>query len=352
VSAALIATLRRDRDIPVGELCEALASSHEVRGADVREDEQLALYVLYELHYRGFSGVADSWEWSPELLELRAALERRFVAELFGLVGPPLGEAPADEIDILLRAIVEADTSPSLSRYIEARASLEQFLEFVIHRSAYQLKEADPHSWALPRLSGAPKAALVEIQSDEYGEGDAEAVHAALFERTMEAVGLDSSYGAYLDRLPAVTLATVNLMSLFGLHRSWRGALVGHLAAFEMSSSLPNRRYSNGLSRLGAPAEARAFYDVHVIADSVHEQIAAADLAGGLIRQEPAMAGQILFGARALVALDARFAGYLLRRWARGESSLRAGDAAVVSADSRDGTDTSASPAAEKPIVL
>ena len=33
------------------------------------------------------------------------------------------------------------------------------------------------------------------------------------------ALGLDPSYGAYLDLIPGVTLATVNLMSLFGLHR-------------------------------------------------------------------------------------------------------------------------------------
>ena len=55
----------------------------------------------------------------------------------------------------------------------------------------------------------------------------------------MDAVGLDATYGAYLDQIPGVTLATVNLMSLFGLHRRLRGAIVGHLALFEMTSSVP-----------------------------------------------------------------------------------------------------------------
>lgn len=41
-----------------------------------------------------------------------------------------------------------------------------------MHRSAYQLKEADPHSFALPRVpAGRAKAAFVEIQADEYGGG-------------------------------------------------------------------------------------------------------------------------------------------------------------------------------------
>ena len=34
------------------------------------DDLQLALAVAYELHYRGFDGVDDAWEWAPSLLEL------------------------------------------------------------------------------------------------------------------------------------------------------------------------------------------------------------------------------------------------------------------------------------------
>ena len=286
------------------------------------DDFQLALYVLYELHYRGFAGVDDDWEWNPALLEHRRRLELAFEAALADAVPRPEAAAPG-ELDLALRAILAADADDrSLSRYVETRASRDQFVEFVIHRSAYQLKEADPHSWALPRLSGPPKAALVRIQADEYGEGVPERMHAELFRQTMLAVGLDAGYGAYLDRLPAATLAPVNLMSLFGLHRRWRGAIVGHLAGFEMSSSLPNRRYSRGLRRLGWP-EATAFYDEHVLADAVHENLAAVDLAGGLARLEPKLAGDILFGAAALVELDRRASRHLLDAWRRGESSLR-----------------------------
>ena len=139
----------------------------------------------------------------------------------------------------------------------------------------------------------------------------------------MDALGLDARYGAYVDHLPAVTLATVNLMSLFGLHRRLRGAIVGHLALFEMTSSIPNRRYANGLRRLGFGADATAFYDEHVVADAVHESIAAVDLAGGLAEQQPELTADILWGAAALDELDRRFAQHLLGAWGAGESSLR-----------------------------
>ena len=149
-------------------------------------------------------------------------------------------------------------------------------------------------------------------------------IHAVLFARTMDALGLDSTYGAYVDRLPAVTLATVNLMSLLGLHRRLRGAIVGHLALFEMTSSIPNRRYGNGLRRLGFGPDATDFYDEHVVADAVHESVAAVDLAGGLAAQDPTLAPDILWGAAALAFIEDRFARHLLDSWAAGRSSLRA----------------------------
>jgi hypothetical protein len=286
------------------------------------EDLQLALYLCYELHYRGLPGVDDRWEWEPALLALRRELETRFEDELRAAVPVP-PPRPDGAMDVALRAIADADGGPSLSRHLERHGTVEQFLEFAVHRSAYQLKEADPHSWALPRLNGPPKAALVEIQADEYGGGEATRIHAELFARSMDALGLDARYGAYVDRIPAVTLATINLMSMFGLHRRLRGAIVGHLAVFEMTSSIPNRRYANGLRRLGFGPDATAFYDEHVVADAVHENVAAVDLAGGLARQDPALAPDILWGAAALMELDARFARHLLERWERGLSSLR-----------------------------
>jgi hypothetical protein len=322
---------------PVGPATEALFSS--LRGdpeeglaaiaapppvdpiADL--DLQLALYCCYELHYAAFEGVDDGWEWEPSLLAFRASLERPFEAAVESLVAEPVEDVDPEGVADALNRIVAADDGPPLSRWLERQGTREQMFEHVVHRSAYQLKEADPHSWAIPRLTPAPKAALLEVQFDEYGGQRPDRMHALLFAGTMAALGLDDSYGAFLEWLPALTLATVNLVSDFGLKRRWRGALVGHLAAFEMTSSIPNRRYGNALRRLGFGKEATDFYDEHVEADAVHEAIAAWDLAGGLAREEPALVDDILFGARALLALEARWGGHLLGCWEAGQTSLR-----------------------------
>jgi len=294
------------------------------------EDLQLSLYACYELHYRGFAEVDPEWEWEPSLIALRRELERPFEAALSEEVGSAdPGPISPERMDLTLRAIADSDEAPSLSQHIEREATVDQLREFLVHRSAYQLKEADPHTWAIPRLFGPPKAAIVEVQADEYGGGRAERIHAQMFADAMSALGLDPSYGVYLDRIPGVTLATVNLMSLCGLHQRRLGAIVGHLALFEITSAIPNRRYGDGIRRLGFDGPATAFFDEHVLADSVHENIAAVDLAGGLARQRPDLAADILWGARALVFLDGRWTTFMLDAWSEGRSSLRPAHAPV-----------------------
>jgi hypothetical protein len=284
-------------------------------------DHPLALYVANALHYGGVEEVADELEWDPEVAALRAALGDAMLGRLLAECGPEERIEPA-RVPERIFDLIAADNAPPLARYLQARADVEQFREFVMHRSAYQLKEADPHTFTIPRVHGPAKAAMVEIQADEYGGGDAPRMHSALFARTMRALGLDPTPGAYVARLPGVTLATVNLITVFAMRRRWRGALVGHLTGFEITSPEPNRRYANGLRRLGYSPEATEFYDEHVEADSVHENIAAYDLAGGLARQEPELAGQILFGVSALLYAERRFAGQILDSFEAGRTSL------------------------------
>ncbi|MBE1468660.1 hypothetical protein H4W33_007734 [Kibdelosporangium phytohabitans] len=323
VSAMLTEVLTRPGDAPLPRH----TLGDDTVGNDVLADEdlQLSLWICYELSYQGFEGVDAAWEDSLPLLRLRQALERRMETGLHDLVDDVLPSAPIAPHDVpaALTRVVEEDTGPALAGFLQREASLAQFREFVVHRSIYHLKEADPHSFALPRLPGAVKAALVEIQADEYGGGHPQRMHSELFRSLMRTLELDDSYGAYVDRVPATTLAVSNMMSLFALHRRLLGALLGQLAVFEMTSSLPNRRYSNGLQRLGYAPEAARYYDEHVQADAVHEQIAAHDLCGGYARHHPDQTGTVLFGATAGLAVEARCATVLLDRWANDTSSLR-----------------------------
>ncbi len=313
-------------DLLVGELSPdtvALAERTAADSADplLDEDLQLALAACYELHYRGFDGVDEAWEWDPALLTLRAHLERAHLAALQELVGPL--EVSGDPVDRQLTALIAADDGPSLSRYLARSGSLDQWREYLVLRSVYHLKEGDPHTFALPRLSGRTKAAMVEIQADEYGGGTPARMHSELFAGLLRDLDLDDGYGALWDDAPAPAFSSVNTMSLFGLHRRWRAAALGHLTAVEMTSSEPSRRYSAGLRRLGYGPGTTVFYDEHVEADAVHEQIAAVDMCGSLVAGEPHLTADVLFGAACSLALDGLTARYLLGAWETGGSALR-----------------------------
>lgn len=293
--------------------------------ADVLADDdvQVSLVMLYELHLQGLRGVPDTREWDLDLLAARAVLEAPLAAAV-----DALGEGPGTTPDALLAdltALTSDDGTPGMSRYIARDAPLWQVQELLVHRSLYQLREADPHTMGIPRLAGGPKGALVEVQADEYGGGRPERMHSALFARTMAALGLDSSYAAHVDRVPAVTLASLNALSYLALHRSRLGALVGHLCAVEMTSSLPSKLYSAGLRRLGFDRDATAFYDVHVEADAMHEQIVGRDLAVGLARAQPHRTDDLLRGARICLAFDDLLGAHLTSSWDAGRSSLRDG---------------------------
>jgi hypothetical protein len=317
LSATVLDVLRRGRpaihsrrlDVPV---CDA-----DPYGLDL----QLSLYVLYELHYRGFADVNPKWEWNPALLQVRGRLEEAFLDAVRRDVGEIEPDATAaDEMDVIA---IEPVDGEGPSYYLRDKGDWEQMREYFVHRSLYHLKEADPHAWAIPRLIGHAKASFVAVEFDEYGGGRGDHVHAHLFGELMDAAGLDPTYLGYINDVPAAALASVNLMSMFGLHRELRGAAIGHFASTEITSSPGSRRLVDALQRMGAPEACVAFYREHVEADAVHEQVVRTDVVGDLVAREPHLDRDVVFGIRARDAVENRLADHLMACWTEGRSSLR-----------------------------
>lgn len=304
------------------------AHDHLTRiGASVRDsdpyglDLQLALSMCYELHYRGFVGVDPAWEWDPALLALRAELERVFLAGVRRDVGPV---DPDQSAAAAMEAItIEPADGNGPSYHLRDTGTWEQMCEYFAHRSVYHLKEGDPHAWAIPRLTGRAKAAFVAIEFDEYGAGEGPRLHQQLFADLLTAAGLDATYLAYLDAVPAEALAAVNLMSMFGLHRALRGAAIGHFASTEITSPPGSRRMVRALQRLQAPAACVKFYSEHVEADAVHEHVVRVDVVGDLVAREPEVEREVIFGIRAHAAVEDRLADKIMAAWREGRSSLR-----------------------------
>lgn len=284
----------------------------DLPAADAEEDAQLTLWTLYELHHRGFDDVDDALEWDPQLIALR----RRLEADLEQQLREQAPEPPArgDFAEDFFAAIA-AHEGPSAAAHLQRGATTEQALQFLRHKSIYTLKESDHTTWTIPRLSYPVKAAVVELQYDEYGGGNPHRLHANLFAKGLAASGLDAAYGAYIDEAPLPVLVQNNVMSLFGLNRRLRAASLGFLAAFEATSSAPSRRIARGLQRLGFPPEMIEYYTEHVEADAVHEQLAVRTVCGTLLEDEPEQYGDIHFGAWACLHVEDLYGEHILEEW-------------------------------------
>ncbi|HET9140402.1 iron-containing redox enzyme family protein [Actinophytocola sp.] len=312
LSTAVIAALRDDPPpdgLPLAEV--ELADPY---GADLT----LALHLCYELHYRGFRSVRPDWEWQPDLLRLRAVLERTFLTAVRRDVDG--GDDVAAALDPLL---VEHVPGAGISHRLRDNGTLDQVREYFVHRSIYHHKEADPHAWVIPRLSGQAKASLVAVEFDEFGGGHADRMHSQLFADLLDAAGLNPGYLHYLDVVPAPAIAIVNLMSMFGLHRALRGALVGHFTAAEITTAPSAHRMAQALRRLELPEPCIRFYTEHIEADAVHEQVMRRDVVGDLLDREPELAADIVLGVQATELLEQRLADHLTATWDAGTTSLR-----------------------------
>ena len=273
LSAMVIDVLRGDA--APGRLNLALVDHADPYG----EDLTLALHICYEPHYRGSALV----EWQPELLRLRACMERSFLGALRSNVDG--GDDVPAALAGLLVAPVHGDGS---SHYLRDNGSWSQLRELFVHRSIWHLKQAD----------------------------------AQLFANLMTGAGLDARYLHYQDQVPAPAIATVNLMSMLGLHRTLRGALVGQRTAAAITTSPSAHRMVQAIQRHNASPDCARFYTEHIEADAVHEQVMRRDVVGDLLASEPELARDVVFGVQATELLESYLTRHLLTAWRAGTTSL------------------------------
>lgn len=286
-------------------------SAHPVADASA-DDAAITLWTLYELHYRGFDEVDDHWEWAPGLMQVRADLETDLEGRLRSRYVPV---ERSDDLASDLFGMIGRHEGPSMARHVQHRATHAEVRQLVRQRSIYHLKEADPTSWVIPRLEATPKAALLEIQFDEYGAGKPERLHHHLFAQGMAEMGLDATYGAYIDEASTEVLEQNNVLTFFGLNRRLRGAALGHLAAVEATSSIPSKRMAQGLQRLGVTGGLVDYYTEHVLADAVHDQLAVRAVCVPLAEESATLADDVFFGAFTCLDLESRTASTLLDGW-------------------------------------
>jgi hypothetical protein len=269
-------------------------------------DLQLALYVSYELHHRGFADVDPRWEWDPGVLQFRARLEEAFGTALREDVGDVSACTAADEI----RRV--CTRSSALAEHLRERGTWAQMREYFVHRSVHRLKTDDAGAWATYAMTPAEFAQSVAGAPQRSSRGR--------FADVLSAAGLDDSYLHYLGEVTPEALALVNMMSMFGLHRNLRGAATGQVVATTITIRRASAGLRDALLRLGASQPCVQFYrDQAGTADGSPR----GESVGALLEREPELEPDVVLGIRAFGLLEERFASRLLTCWADGRSSLR-----------------------------
>ena len=284
----------------------------------LEHDLQLGLYVLNELHYRGWTNVSDDLEWDNDVVSTRLGLSDEFERRLRATLGDGHGIEPLAEATRLL----EID-GLSVSAHLRDRGTVDQVRESMILRSPYQSKEADPHTFALPRFTGSTKRVFTEIQSGEYGVGHRRS-HAELFADALDGLGLDPTPNAHIDQCTGPGLAVSNLVTLGAMHRRLRGVVLGQLALFEMDSVIPNQAMVECVDRLDLDSAVRPFFHIHVLADTEHQDMVRAAFLSDYPRFESDQVGNVVLGMRAQSLIDHTIAEHCVPRWRNGETALHA----------------------------
>jgi len=283
------------------------------------DDFQLALYLCYEMNYRGLANAG--WSRDPGLLNFRTELEQIFVARLRDEIGHVSARFPSDVMGAM-EEFVDACATSSLATYLGVSGTIDQFREFCVHRSAHQQRSIESETRTLFSHADEDEPAKVMFPFDEWGASDALRIRAEFLSAAMAALGLDPSFGSYVEILPGVTLATANLASMFALHPDWRAALVGQLAISEITSMESMERYSHALFRFGLDRVGRRFNQVDTVVDSRRPLLARSQIVAGVIGGGPQLGADLLFGAGAIVMLEQRFGDHLLDSWGENRSSL------------------------------
>ena len=121
------------------------------------------------------SGSPRCW-WSAT--SSRSPLEQRLRARWPGAACAEAADVPA-----ALEALVAADDGPSLADHVRRRATATRCSSCCASaRSTTSRSPTRRRGWC-PRLPVRAKAALVELQFDEYGDGDPNRLHSHLFAR-------------------------------------------------------------------------------------------------------------------------------------------------------------------------
>lgn len=185
---------------------------------------------------------------------------------------------------------------------LAADATLDQMRWFLTQEAAGEAGFDDLVALTQIRFPVRAKLEMARNYWDEMGRGHERGMHGLMLAAAVRDLDLKPS--------PATTmweaLALSNLMVALALNRRYAYHSVGALGVIEMTAPGRVSLVNEGLKRLGAPATARTYFQLHAGLDVKHSKAWNEEVIGPLVEAHPETAVAIAEGALMRLAAGAR----------------------------------------------
>lgn len=234
-------------------------------------DALLALLTIYDLHLAPLHEVGEQarFQHHPGVASLKWQLEERLVDILDeGINDADWGDDldPSDPV-ASLRAIAARDQVPPVYEWLADEATEDEVLAFLTMEGGPDGGFDDLVAACQVGLSGPAKLEMAVNYWDEMGNGVLEDVHTELHHTMARALRLEPPHREFEA---TASLRRGALGGLLATNRYLQPEMVGALGVIELQAGPRCRRVLAAFDRLGLPAEARPFYEVHATVDPRH----------------------------------------------------------------------------------
>jgi len=253
-------------------------------------DALLGIYELWSAPLGDLDG-RERFQGHPGVATLKWRLEAGLVA-LLDEWTTPRGPSPTDAC-AALRRIARRDDD-GVYDWLAAEADDEQLRRFLALEGGPDAGFDDLVALCQVGVRGGPKVVLAANYWDEMGRGEADDVHTVLHDRMVAALALPATPRS---RLPQSSLDRMALNGLLATNRWLQPELIGALGLTELQAGPRCRKVVQALLRLGAPGDARPFYEEHATVDPRHGKEWLDGVVGPLVEADPSWGPRIVRGA-------------------------------------------------------
>ncbi len=259
---------------------------------------------------------ADDWREAMERDQPMLALEAEFIQRLRAEASGRVAEAPSDADGFIAWFEALEQTGPGqddpLFEWLAEVADLDQMRWYLRQEAAGEAGFDDLTAYTQVKLPQRIKLELARNYWDEMGRGNAKGMHGPMLERLVEHLRLEPA----IEQTVWESLALANAMTAMATRRDHAWHALGALGVIELTAPGRSAAVAAGLKRLGVPAKARSYFDLHATLDVKHSIAWNAEAIAPAVAEDPRRARAIAEGAVIRLTCGARcFERYRRELW-------------------------------------